>query len=145
MASADILFFGFYQLMQEKTVRVKTFAARWEGSLNWLWVIFLHMVTKSDQGHQLKERMIYCMHKSLCNSVWYLYDNTVNYTLLLVVARCIESEAVDSKGKTAVTQKSTVVGDTWETSELESLKQQVATLKSMIMKDPKKMGNNGTI
>ena len=69
VASADILFQGFYQLMQEKTEKVQTFAAKLERSLYQLHVRFPHMVTESDQGCQLKERLFYGMHKLLHDSV----------------------------------------------------------------------------
>ena len=98
------------------------------------------MLTESDQVCQLKERLFYGINKLLCDSVWYFVWQ--QHSKLLVVARCTESKVVDPIGKTVITQKSTVVANTWKTSELESLKQQVTILKSMITKDPKKGGNN---
>ena len=82
------------------------------------------------------------MHKSLRDIVRYLYDNdAVTYTELIVVARRTKSKMMDSKGKGTLTQKSAVMTDVGKSNELESLRQQVATLKAMITKDPKKGGN----
>ena len=62
----------------------------------------------------------------------------LSYTQLMVAARRAESEVIDTRSKTQVVAKMAVVTATEGNNELEGLKQQIVTLKSLITKDPKR-------
>ena len=111
VASSDVIFKEFYQMMQEWNKKVQVFSIQLRDALTRLSLRFPDRAPKEDQDKTLKDHFFYGIHPDLCNSIRYLYDDEmVTFSQLLVKACQNEEEEMTSK----LVNKGSVMGNTLE-------------------------------
>ena len=97
--SANGLLQDFYCLMQNKGEKIQLFASRLEEVFSHIQSQFPHLVHMEDEEKHLRDRLFYGMHKTLHDSIHYLYDDAkVSSIHLLIAARKAETEVLDVNG-----------------------------------------------
>ena len=128
LSLAPVVSYQIFHLMQNKGEKIQLFASRLKEVFSHIQSQFPHLVHMEDEGNHLRDRLFHGMHKTLHDSIHYLYDDAkVSYIQLLIAARKTETEVSDVKG----TIKSSLLGSVQE-REIESLTKQITILMSVV-------------
>ena len=71
----DVQMHHFYMVHMEKNEKVQGYSTRMEGSLNQIQVKFPGMISNAEAEIKLRDKLFYGVHKTLRDSIRYLYDN----------------------------------------------------------------------
>ena len=112
VASSDVIFKEFYQMMQERNEKVQVFSVRIRKALDWLTVRFPGRICPHEEDETLCDQLFYGMRSELKNGVRHLYDSLdITFGELLNKARKVELEDTEMKGITKVQLKGAPVGE----------------------------------
>ena len=142
VTSSDGLMQDVLQLKQIKSEKVQTIMTRIEESLSRIRVRFPGRIVNGVANEYLKDHLFHGMHKSIRDSVHYLYDDKrVEYVGLLKAARKTTDEHEEVKhtiSKAAMTHLS--VGEVYS-PEYYAMTDQINILKGMIQSKDLNKGN----
>ena len=139
VASSDVIFKEFYQMMQERNEKVQVFSVRIREALDQLTVRFPGRICPHEEDKTLCDRLFYGMRSELKNGVRHLYDSLdITFGELLNKARKVELEDTEMKGITKVQLKGAPMGEISPMSKLQQQVDQLTTLVKSAQVGPKR-------
>ena len=126
-------FSGFYQMSQDQNEKKQMFSSCLKGTLNQFCSHFPTLIPEGDMVNQLKNQLFFGMHKTLGDSMCYLFNNNT----ITTISWWLQPKRLRGKPwkerELLRWKKQQLLEE--EPSELNKMKKQLAVLKSMFSKN----------